>query len=492
VTFGDIVKSGSKTVGGVLVAALFTAAYYKVVAIVGGPPAVGYLSLLNQIVVTAVTFATFGGVSALVQALSASPENLRARMARSIAAALAVLTLVVVSVLMTSTGFLSKWLFENRTSDVWPVHLLVMPVVLTVIATYYAAILNASRALGRLAVTQVLGTAATAVAAYPLANAFDAGNKASFAVLLSIAPAVRIVYGAIVARQLRWLGANREGALREGLRLFLPLASATLISGIAATGGLLFVKSAVARHLGVPAAGHFEAGWTLSMTYVSLVLLSFTTYYLPSLSSLSDSASRAVLLGRVHDLTLMIALPVIVLVVCLRPLLITLLYSREFDDALRMMRWMLAGDFFKIMSLVFAVPAMAAGDARVIIFTEIAWQSAFAAISYGAIVWTNSIEYVGLAFLLCYAGYFLYYIRDASARGLVNDRPKVVRSTVIGAVTVMLSLAITWNASHVPLVPLFTLPALSVLSAWMLIGGASRTELLDSARSFLGLRGAGR
>jgi PST family polysaccharide transporter len=94
------------------------------------------------------------------------------------------------------------------------------------------------------------------------------------------------------------------------------------------------VRSLVAREGGMSSAGIFDAAWTLSMTYVTLITTAFGTYYLPALSGLDNRAHRQELMQRMFRFVTVLIVPLILGVIVLKPLLLQILFSAEFLPAI--------------------------------------------------------------------------------------------------------------------------------------------------------------
>src|SRR5512133_2560161 len=110
-----------------------------------------------------------------------------------------------------------------------------------------------------------------------------------------------------------------------------------LVAGVVTTGTQFFISWLVAKRMGLAQAGQFWTAWTLSMAYVTLVLGSLGTYYMPSLSRLSDPEDRRALIRNYLRLSL-IAMPLLVsLVIVFKPWVIRGMFSSALLPALQVM-----------------------------------------------------------------------------------------------------------------------------------------------------------
>ena len=100
--------------------------------------------------------------------------------------------------------------------------------------------------------------------------------------------------------------------------------------------------------------------------------------------------------------------PLIVGVIIFKPLVIRLLFAPEYLPATKIMHWMLIGDYFKVTSWVFAMPMLAYADLKAFFWTELLVYICFLGMTIIAVKYFNSVEGVGISFLLMYIGYSMF------------------------------------------------------------------------------------
>jgi PST family polysaccharide transporter len=212
-----------------------------------------------------------------------------------------------------------------------------------------------------------------------------------------------------------------------------------------------FQSRLVAEWLGLEQAGLYWVAWTLSMSYVTLLLGSFGSYYMPALSALEHAPARQALIRDYLRLTL-IVMPVIVsLVILFKPWVVLLMFSPKLIPALNVMRWMLIGDLFKGVAWVLSFPMLAFNEMRWFFWTEVAFNVGLAGASLVALAAGGGIESLGLLFALWYAAYLLLmwgYIRHKHHFEL---RRSELARFLAGLGLVLGSSVATWNASNVRL-----------------------------------------
>jgi PST family polysaccharide transporter len=213
------------------------------------------------------------------------------------------------------------------------------------------------------------------------------------------------------------------------------------------------------------------------MAYVTLILTSFSTYYLPTLSQTHDPKVRQMLVYRVLRLSIFLMVPLVVMVITLKPLVVKFLYTAEFLPSLKIMRWMLIGDYFKVISWVFSFTMVAYADMRTYLWTEILWGGLMLGGAVISVLAFNSLQGIGLSFIvlyITYLGYTLYYVY--SRHHLKLDRTTVVQ-WLIGLALVLSASAQTWNASQVNWVTAGLWLGVTLFYTWVILNNNERQKI---------------
>jgi O-antigen/teichoic acid export membrane protein len=184
------------------------------------------------------------------------------------------------------------------------------------------------------------------------------------------------------------------------------------------------------------------------MVYVMLVLGSFTTYYLPTLS-MKQGREAARLVENVLRTSLLIVVPLIATMMVLRPLMLTLLYSKEFLPAVGMMHWMLLGDFLKVVSFVVAMPMIAFADTRAFLAGEVGWNLLMVAGTSLVLLSGWSSEWLGAVFAASYLAYLLYAWFYCRRKTGVKLDQRLVITGIFACATLITVSWITWGETRV-------------------------------------------
>jgi PST family polysaccharide transporter len=424
----------------------------KVFALILGPSGLGFLSIIRQIRDTAISISTLQGTNVIVQGLATRDWADKKRYEIAVSISLFLTTLLVITVLLIAAPSISRSVI-NRTdpTSVFLIRLLTIPILLGTITIYLSGILNGFRAIGRLAITQVILSFAILILSLPVAYLVRAYGNGYFLLLLIGSSLVGVMTCFAFTYRSGWLPSPSEilcalksiSTLKTDISSFLTFASVTLIAGASATISELIIRSSVVKNLGLDDAGYFDAAWTLSAKYILLILASFGTYYLPTLSGNKNLDESKQLITRVLGFSILIVVPTITSVVALKPFVIRLLYSQEFLPALEMIRWMLIGDYLKTTSWVFGMTILASADKKTLLISEVGFRLVLVILSIEAINAYNSVEYVGLAFLLVYIAYTIFTLMYAASKYQYIPPASTALRWILG-ISIIISASITF------------------------------------------------
>jgi O-antigen/teichoic acid export membrane protein len=440
----------ARTGAGSFLSGLLSTVATKTIAAVAGPSGVALLATLQQTRQTALIAATANGQAALVQGISARSGIERREYARTallvFAGAAAVITVVMLAapeVIARMTGL--------GAGRALLVQLLAVQVGLLSAYTFLAGLVNAVGAIGRLALLQSTAPAVTALAMYPAARALLRGGESELALMLVVAAGASVVAALWILRDYRaelrdWFGGACRWWSGPAAAAFLNVSLSMLIGGAAGSAALVAVRARIISAQGMAAAGQFDAAWGISMNQVMLVLTSMQAQYLPSLSQAGGAKERGAQISTVLNLAAIIAAPLIAIVTAAKPLVLTLLYSREFSEAGDYLRWMLIGDYLKISGWILSVPMLASADMRVYLVAEAAGYAVFVLAAALLARWIPPAEGAAMAFALMCAAHLVVCAVRAHTRYQYRPERSTLLLWVAGAALVVAAAWAHWNA----------------------------------------------
>lgn len=418
-----------------------------------GPSGTGLFSLIRQLVLTFTSLSS-GGQTALIQGVANKEGIGRDSYIKTTFWLFILGSIFSILLIQLLANSLAVLVFgKSDASLVQLIRWIALPVFLVSAYIYLKSLLNGFRAIGRLAIVEMLGPIVTLVLVYPVCIFVGQDYALALVWMLSAAQLLMVVASFLILYKNGWLSAlfvRTETMIdRADFRYFFTISCTIFLAAMIGTGTLLAVRTMIARDGGLHQAGLFDLAWSLSGSYVMLLLASFGTYYAPTLSQTVGNAERAALVRRVIRLSTLLMIPMIVTVVVFKPLLVRVLYSSEYVASLEMVRWMLIGDYLKITSWVLAIPVVVNANMKIYFWTEAFWYMGFLALSALAILYLGDLQGIGMAFIVLYFAlvvYYLQYVRKVYGLRLTRD---LLVPWLIGFAVVIMASMQNWNSTTV-------------------------------------------
>lgn len=403
---------------GVFVSALFWLLGFKVVAYWLGPEGVGLFSQLRQIAQAATIGATFGGTNSVVQGLSERSDQdarlaFRATVSRIVGFSGVLLALVM---LIAAPAVTQLSLSSTEPDLVSTIRWMALAALLSVGATYAIAVLNGYRSYGYMAVGQIAGSGAMAgvlavfwllrIPPNPMLLA------ASFVLCFGVTCAIGVL--GLLRLSNRTETATSHKLNRVETRSFLYFAFSNLVAALSATGSLLIIRSWVIEEHGLAFAGLFDAGWTLTFNYTTLLLTACSVIYLPLLTATTSQMTQKACMVKTAYLVFGASLLICYLIASSKEFLINLLYSPQFQDSGRVLMVLIIAVVFRGVSWVYGTLIVATRNSRVLLMSDVAHNLLLLAVARYALDRHASLEALGWAFVfsnLIYLGFVVEFAR---------------------------------------------------------------------------------
>ncbi len=448
----DILKAGLKIGLATLASLLGWVVAGKVLAVTLGAAGVGLYGLLRQLLQNLTLVGSFSGQTALVQGIaSRSDRTEQLRFSGSVLRIQALIAGALALALLLGAPWLGPWLIPHP-QGIALLRWLSLAMLVLVGQAYVIGLLNGHRLINAMVKSQLLGPLAVLLLVFPMVWLVRRGYPSGFVLMLGGPAVVVTVAAAWAAWRAGWLPALQEwGINRADGSSFFRMSAVLLVAGIITTGAQFVQSWLVATRMGLAQAGQFWTAWTLSMSYVALVLGSLGTYYMPSLSRLADPEARRSLIRDYLRLCLL-AMPLLVsLVIVFKPWVIRGMFSSSMLPALKVMRWMLIGDLFKGVSWVLAFPMLAFNEMQWFFWTEALFSLGMVGAAWVCLSLGGGINGLGVLFMLLYVTYLplmAFYIRVK--HGFVWNWGEVGR--FLGGLALVLVLSVwTWGDENVRL-----------------------------------------
>lgn len=381
----------------------------KVIAILIGPSGMGIASLLTSTMELINGLTNFGLERSAVKEISLETSNSdEEKLARTIGILkkLVWITITIgVLVMLISAPWLSEFAFENRDytiSFMW----ISIALLFKQLASSHLAILQGLRKLESLAKANLYGNFIGLFITLPLYYFF--GIDAIVPAII-VATFMSFVFTYYYSNNIgiKKVKISTKEAVSEGksmINLGVMLSFSSMITLLVAYIIRIYITQINGGgDLGLFEVGLYNAGFVILNAYVGIIFNAMGTDYFPRLSAISDDIVkiRKTVFEQALIAILLIA-PIIVVFLTFAPLIITILYSKEFSPIVSMVSWGILGMVFKAVSWSMGYMIIAKGDSKVFIKTAVGFNSIlllFNVLGYNY----GGLEGIGFSF-------FIYYI----------------------------------------------------------------------------------
>lgn len=432
-THRQILRSSSIIGGASVVNIVIGLLRTKIAAVILGPAGFGFIGLLQSLMATASTVSGLGissaGTRQIAEAAGIDDEYGIAAARRALFWGTLLLAAVGAWIFWALRGELALRVIGDS-AVAHHIGWLAIGVALTVAAGSQNALLRGMRRIGDIARVSILS--ALLSTALGIAALWIWGSNGILIFVLAT-PAATFALGHLyVARIPRVTGPPTPLSQLAGQwRVLATLGFAFMIAGIAGTVGQLAVRTVIQRQLGAEALGYFQAAWAISMTYIGFVLTAMATDYYPRLTAaIHDKPVTNRIVNEQTEVALLLAGPILLAMLGLAPLVIRLLYSSSFVDAVDILRWQILGDILKVASWPLGFVILAAGDGRTFMLTETLSMAFFVGLTWIGLP-LMGIKASGVAFLAMYAGYLPAVYWLANRRTGFHWSPEVTKLVMI-------------------------------------------------------------
>ena len=353
----------------------------KVTAVVLGPAGLVLVAQFAGLVTLLQSMLGQGLVTGSVRQAAACGADREARR-RIQATALrmgAALAGVAALVLAAGAGPLAAWLLADRA---WAP--LIALAALAVAAAIWTDVLH-----GALGVAKEVGLIArSTIVATLLGLALFAGATHLWGLSGALAASVVNSLGAaaVATATLHW--GSRGTALRDfvgpfdraACRQILGVYPMLIVHGAVTPLALILVRDTLASHLGLEAAGLWQAAWRLSEAYLALIISSVTLVFMPSLGERAGQplAQRRQILRTLAAATAVTATAAAG-VYLLREGIVRVVFSGGFEPVAALMPVQLAGDVLKIAGWILCMALVATLRTRWFVAITLLWAACFVA-----------------------------------------------------------------------------------------------------------------
>lgn len=230
------------------------------------------------------------------------------------------------------------------------------------------AILKGARQLRPLAVIQVCTVLAALVISLPLYYFFGQTAIVPVIVLMALITMLFTLRFSYRLYPLQFFGS--KGVLGEGMEM-VRLGVAFVLAGIVGSGTEMLIRSYLNVVGDLDVVGLYNAGYMITMTYGGLVFSAMETDYFPRLSAIgNDAGLRNTTVNRQSEVSLLIIAPMLAALMVALPIVIPLLFSRDFMPVVGMCQVTLLSMYFRAIYLPIGYISLARGDSWAYLILE--------------------------------------------------------------------------------------------------------------------------
>jgi O-antigen/teichoic acid export membrane protein len=381
----------------------------KVLAVLGGPAAVGLVGLLQNIASTTAAVAGCGLASSAVRSIAAESDDLQrvSSLWRLLIWCNLGLGLLAGAALMVGREAIAGLI--NQPFGLTESAILGLSVAATLMFTTQTALLQGLRRIGDLASVNIAASVVGAVA-----SVLPLYFKATHAVVwfVAIGPLASGLFAYFVLRTKKLLpgrGATRTANASELAPLFrlgMPIMAASVVTLVTQ----LLARSIVSNRLGIAASGDYQAVLAITTTYIGFILTAMAADYFPRLSALADKpADAAALVNQQVEMALTLAAPCVLALIAFSPQVVSALYSSEFHNAFALLRIQVLGDVLKILCWPIGYILLANGRGRLFIAAEVIWGVTYLGL-IAILVDDMGLASAALAFIAAYGALLAFLL----------------------------------------------------------------------------------
>ncbi len=410
-SYGQILKS-SALIGGAQVANIAIGIVRtKAMAMLLGPAGFGLFGLYGSIASLTQSVAGMGinssGVRQIAEAAGSGDQMRIGQTTAVLRRTSVVLGLLGAALLLVFSRPLSRLTFgsTNRASAV---SLLSIAVFFSLVSAGQGALIQGMRRIADLAKMNVLGALFGVCTGIPLVYFFrERGVVPSLVSVAAMTILTSWWYSRKIDVQTPTVTLSQ---VRKEASALLKLGSAFMASGLMTMGVAYIVRIIVLRKIGFGETGLYQAAWTLGGLYVGFILQAMAADFYPRLTaSIQDHAECNRLVNEQTLVGLLLAGPGVLATLTFAPLVITLLYSAKFGDAVGVLRWICLGATLQVISWPMGFVIVAKGRQNLFFVSELAWTIVAISLAWFCVT-VYRLNGAGIAFFGSYVFHiFLIY-----------------------------------------------------------------------------------
>jgi len=381
----------------------------KIVAVLLGTSGYGFMGLLNAPIGFITNLTGLGiGFSAIRDISSANETGDQVKLSTTlktfrrwvwITGLLGMFTVLILS------PWLSQWSFGNK-EYTWAFALISVTLLIGSISGGQSAVLRGTRRIKDSAKAGMWGSVLGLLTSVPLYYFF--GMKGIVPALI-ISACTGLFISWYFSRKVKTVPVqvSYEESYQQGKQM-VKLGVMMTLTGLIGSGVSYLVIAFIGNTGGMSEVGLYNAGWSITNQYVGLVFAAMAADYFPRLAGIQhDNLKIKEAVNHQAEIAILIIAPIILLYLSSLPILIPLLYTKQFMAIIPFTQWVVLGMLFKTASWAMGFIILAKGDTRLFFLTETIANILLLVCNIGG-YYLFGLQGIGMGFVLLYLFYFSF------------------------------------------------------------------------------------
>lgn len=402
----DVLKATVLLGGSSLITILIGMARTKISAVLLGPTGVGLIGVFSGLAMVVGNACGLGlhqsGIRHIAEASSKEDSKGLLQAISALSLFIWITAFFGLIVMFFGARFFSQISFETSTYEVWIMGLSLM-VFFTIATNSRLSILQGLRRIREVAVVNIIGAACSFIIALPLFYFFKEKGIIPSLVLGALATLlISIIIGNMIdLPKPKILRTSVLSDFSPLFRLGFPL----MLSSLVATAVNYIIRIFIIRSSSLADAGQYMAAISLSGVLVNFVLTAMSNDYFPRISSIAfDNSKINEEVNIQTEISILLALPALVVTFVFMPFLIRLFFSSQFVGAIEILKWMIIGVLGRVVSWPLSYIMIAKARGKLFMLSELL-SGSFHVLAVIICFKIFGLEGLGLAFAILYIVY---------------------------------------------------------------------------------------
>lgn len=446
-SYSQIIKSTSIFGGSQIITILIGIVRNKILAILLGTVGVGLISIYQSTLDMIKSVSTLGIETTGVREIAAIDSDDKKYLHNVISIIdrwSLILALFGAVICLIFNYPISFWAFGDN-SHVIQFSLLSICIFFTILAAGQAVVLQGLRRISYMVKSSIIWNICGLIVSIPLYYFFRLDGIIPVFILVSLAMFLSAYY---YRRKIdiRHVNVSFVQLKEKGISVF-RVGFFVVLASILTALSFFFVRAFLSRYDSLESVGLFQAAWTITNIYLMLILKSMGSDFYPRLCSIITENKKANgLINEQTYIVLIVAVPLIVLLLLCSNILLSLLYSSDFEGASIILNWQVLGTFFKVLSWPLGFILLAKGKGLIYFVSETLFLLIYLVGMYYLYPFI-AFESVGVAYFIAYVAYLAIVFVIAKKVTHFMWTTDNIRIGIISLILVLLAFSIANFAS---------------------------------------------